>query len=106
MVEQLKEHVEKNDLMEKTIEGFWVAFHNYRNECRAEDVERLASISASDLAFVINDVGLRASEWPECTYSHVTIKITVEHEGKRLAYYTCWFPLGDDVSGDDFLEIW
>ena len=104
MVEQLKEYVYKNDLVNITVVSFWIAFNNWKTECFEDYSKRFADISLKDLVFNIKDVGIRASAWPECDYSHVTITISVVYNGKSIGEYSYWHPLGNH-DGDDFLAV-
>jgi len=105
MFEHLKEYVEKNDLLNKASKDFKSAFDCWKDENPDEFMAKFNNICVSDLNVCVETIGLRSS-WPECTYNHVTVKASVRYNSKTLAYYTRWFPFGDDVSGDDFLEIW
>ena len=105
MIEQLKEFVEKNDMINKTIVDFWTAFECWKTEYPEEYAKDFVNIPENEIDIIIETIGLRSS-WPDCNYSHATVKASVGYNDRTLGYYTRWFPLGDDITGDDFLEIW
>jgi len=105
MIEQLKEYIVKNGLHDRAIEDFWRAFNNWKNDNPEGYGRSLAQITPEELNLFVDTIGLRASQWPECDYSHVTITVLVYHGDRQLGRYVDWFALSDDDDDDDFLEI-
>jgi hypothetical protein len=105
MIENLKEYIIKNGLETKAIGNFWTAFKNWKYDNPDEYLKKFSNINPEDLHVFIHSVGLRASEWPECNYFHVTINVKIFHEGRELGNYSNWFSLSTNVENDDFLEI-
>jgi len=106
MVEQLINYITENSLHERALKGFWVAFNNWKNNHQEEYNESFAHIPLDDLHVFVHSIGLRASEWPDCDYRHITVSVIIHYNGEHKGNYTAWFALSDDISDDDFLEIW
>ncbi len=105
MIEELKKYVHENKLHEKAIEDFWIAFNNWEREYPKEYAKKFKKIPIETLNVFVQTVGLRASQWPECEYSHATVTVWVEHKEKYLGKYTVWYSLDDSQYDDDFWEI-
>ena len=105
MIEELKKYVIENDLCNKAIEGFWIAFNNWKMNHPDSYAETFCNIPIDTLNVFVHSIGLRSSEWPDCDYNHVTVSIKVHHNGQGFANYVAWFSLNDGVDDDDFLEI-
>ena len=105
MVEQLKKYIIENDLQNKSIVNFWVAFNDWKKDYPQEYTNIFDNISINDLNIFVHSIGIRSSEWPECDFSHITVTILIQHNGRLLGNYVNWISLSDDVYDDDFLEI-
>ena len=104
MFKQLKTYVQENNLHEKAMKDFWVAFNNWKEESPEEYRRVFKDILIDDLDVFIHYIGLRSAEWPNCERNHVTVTIFIHHEDFQLGYYAWWHSLdGDD--DDDFLVI-
>ena len=106
MIEQLKCYIKENNLHNKAIESFWVAFKNWKNDNPIDYAHVFNNVQIEELNVFIHSVGLRSSEWPECDYNHVTVSILIHYEGRQLGNYIAWYSLNSDVNNDDFLEIY
>ena len=106
MIEQLKKYVEENDLQNKAIESFWVAFNNWKVDCPEEYADSFMDIPENKLDIFVHSIGLRSSEWPECDYNHVAITVLIDYNGQSLGSYRAFFSLSEDVDDDDILDIW
>ena len=105
MIEQLKAYVEENDLCSKALNCFWIAFDNWKKDDPETYAEKFHSVPIEAMDVFVHAIGLRSSQWPECSYSHVTITIKIHHNDRAFGNYACWFSLSNDVDDDDFLEI-
>lgn len=109
MIEQLKEYVIKNNLIDKAKKSFWQAFNNWKKDDSEKYLEKFKNIDDKDLTLYVQCIGLRAASWPECDFNHVTVSIKIlhnAHRGGELGNYIVWFPLNEEENdGDDFLEI-
>ena len=106
MIEQLKAYVEQNNLHGKAIERFGIAFNNWKNDYPESYGKSFGHISIEDANVFVHSIGLRASEWPECRFNHVTVTVLIHYGECSLGNYVAWFSLSDDVDDDDFLEIY
>lgn len=105
MIDELKKYVIENNLCNKAIESFWVAFNNWKKDHPDSYAKTFANIPLDALDVFIHSIGLRSSEWPDCGYNHVTINVKAHCDNHALVDYVVWFSLSDDVDDDDFLEI-
>ena len=106
MIEELKQYIYDNDLHNKAISYFWKAFANWK-ESNPKDYEKKFGNSGKEaIEPFLHAIGLRASEWPDCDYSHITLTVLIP-DAKKEYYgtYTVWFSLKDNNIDDDFLEI-
>ena len=106
MIKQLKAFVEENNLHNKALECFWVAFNNWKNDYPESYHKAFNGVPIESLEVFVHSIGLRSSEWPECDFNHVTVTILIHNHGRSLGNYVVWFSLSDDVDDDDFLEIY
>ena len=106
MIEQLKIYVEENNLLDKALECFWVAFNNWKTDSPESYSEKFNNIPMDELNIFVHSIGLRSSEWPECNYNHVTVTILIHYGERQFGSYVAWFSLSEDVDDDDFLEIY
>jgi len=106
MIEKLKKYVLENNLHNKATEYFWRAFNNWKEEESEKYLETFKDIPMDDLKVSIHCIGLRSSQWPDCDYNHVTVSMYIYHKNDQLGNYVVWYPLSDDIDGDDFLEIY
>ena len=105
MVEQLKKYITENRLHDKTVENFWKAFNNWKNEYSKDFTEKFSNIPLDELNVFVHSIGLRSSQWPECDYNHVVVTVLIHYDGRSFGSYRCFFSLCDDVDDDDILEI-
>lgn len=109
MIEELKNYVIENNLINKAKECFWRAFNNWKQENPERYAEKFQDIDEKNLELYVQCVGLRAAAWPECDYNHVTVSMRILHNSKKceeLGTYIIWFSLnGNEEDDDDFLEI-
>lgn len=109
MIEQLKDYVNNNNLINKAEDCFWQAFNTWKKDAPAKYAEKFKNIADKELVLYVQCVGLRAAAWPDCDFNHVTVSIRVlhnSHKGCELGNYCIWFPLsGKEEDFDDFLEI-
>ena len=105
MIEQLKTYVEENNLLDKALERFWIAFNNWKSDYPESYSEKFSNIPLNAMNVFVHSIGIKSSQWPECNFNHVTVNVKAYYENHALADYVAWFSLSDDVDDDDFLEI-
>ena len=106
MIEQLKLYILENDLHNRAIKGFWVAFNNWKTNCPDEYEVRFSDILTDKLNVFIHAIGLKSSQWPECDNSHIIITVLIHYEERQLGWYTGYYSLSEDVDDDDFFEVY
>ena len=105
MIDQLKAYVVANNLPDKALEYFWIAFNNWKHD-HPESYLKISHIPIEALSIFVHSIGLRSSQWPECDFNHVTVTILIHYGEQQLGNYVAWFSLSEDVDDDDFLEIY
>jgi len=106
MIEQLKKYVEENMLISEAIEGFWIAFDNWKKDDPHGYDKIFGSILVDNLNILVQSVRLQLSPWPKCDYNHIVITLLIEYNNCQLGNYRYCSSLSFDVYDDDILEIY
>ena len=102
---ELKEIIIKNNLIEKSKENFWIAFHNYCREDPDEAGEIFNSCDMERINIFVNNVSFQAHNWPDDDRCFIVIDIAIEYNDKAVGYYDVLYTLDGHVD-DDFFVIY
>jgi hypothetical protein len=100
VVEILKKWSEQEKLIEKTIDGFWKCFSNYKEELPEEyriyfkeNDDTLISLVKPSIALVVSD----SNDDVFCSVNFI-----IEYNGKTKAIYKKFFALDGESFDDEF----
>lgn len=101
-VGELREWVINNDIEKRSIEGFWIAFENYKVESPEEFKSYFGSFDEKHLDIKVQQVALMLSDYPKYESIHIITYIPIIYYSRTIGLYRLLFTLNGVVYDDYF----
>lgn len=101
--EKLIKNIKKYNLEMKSIEAFWFAFNNYKEEDKEEFQNEFPNYNRAALKIEVRTISFKLGNWPYCDYNHIVVDLNVNYEGNDKGDYLVYFSLDGEIEDDFFL---
>ncbi|WFR55915.1 hypothetical protein QA584_20165 [Anaerocolumna sp. AGMB13025] len=98
----LKEQVFKYNLVERSMEAFWLNFNSYAEEEKEEFGEYFPNYQRANLFCEISDISFKLN-WPQCDNNVIIIHIPMNYNDKPVGYYSIEYDLNGEIFDDWFV---
>lgn len=101
-VGELREWVINNNIVKRSVEGFWIALKNYMEESPVEFISYFDSFDQKYLDIKVQQIALMLSDYPKYESIHVITYIPIIYYSKTIGLYRVLFTLDGAVYDDYF----